>query len=90
MFPNSFLVLDSPFGKISSKHGREGVCHMLLEQISQLILLTPDLEYIGDFEYDDKKVDSVKTIINNLNLTVSEYKLVTNKDQTKIKKWKWI
>ena len=90
LFPNSFLVLDSPFGKISSKHGREGVCHMLLEQISQLILLTPDYEYIGDFEYDDKKVDSVKTIINNLNLTVSEYKLVTNKDQTKIKKWKWI
>ena len=90
LFPNSFLVLDSPFGKISSRHGKEGLCQMLLEHISQLILLIPDLEYILDFEYDDKKVDSVKTIINNLNLTVSEYKLVTNKDQTKIKKWKWI
>ena len=89
LFPNSFLVLDSPFGRISG-WGKKGVCHMLLEQISQLILLTPDYEYIDDFEYDDKKVDSVKTIINNLNLTVSEYKLVTNKDQTKIKKWKWI
>ena len=85
LFPNSFLVLDSPFGKIQ-QDAKEGLSRMLLENVSQLILLVTDTEYRGVVEYDDKKFDSVKTIINNLNPAVSEYKLVTNEDQTKIEK----
>ena len=85
LFPNSFLVLDSPFGKIQ-QDAKEGLSRMLLENVSQLILLVTDTEYRGVVEYDDTKFDSVKTIINNLNPAVSEYRLVTNENQTKIEK----
>ena len=85
LFPNSFLVLDSPFGKIQ-QDAKEGLSRMLLENVSQLILLVTDTEYEGVVEYDDKKFDSVKTIINNLYPAVSEYRLVTNENQTKIEK----
>jgi len=85
LFPNSFLVLDSPFGKIQ-QDAKEGLSRMLLENVSQLILLVTDTEYEGVVEFDDKKLDSVKTTINNLNPAVSEYRLVRNKDQTKIEK----
>lgn len=87
LYPNSFLVLDSAFGRIQQDAKKE-LCGMLLEHGSQLILLVTDAEYEGVVESDemDDKVDSVKTIINNLNPAVNEYKLITNEDQTKIEK----
>ena len=87
LYPNSFLVLDSVFGRIQHSAKKE-LCGMLLEHSSQLILLVTDAEYEGVVESDkmDDKVDSVKTIINNLNPAVNEYKLITNEDQTKIEK----
>ena len=87
LYPNSFLVLDSAFGKMQHSAKKE-LCGMLLEHGSQLILLVTDAEYEGVVESDkmDDKGDSVKTIINNLNPAVNEYKLITNEDQTKIEK----
>jgi len=87
LFPDSFLVFDSPFHNIAQE-AKEMLCPMLLEHFSQLILLVTNTEYEGSIESDgfDEKRDSVKTIINNLNPAVSEYRLVTNKDQTKIEK----
>jgi len=84
-FPNSFLVIDAAFHNISQAL-KQSVCNLLLENVSQLILLVTDTEYRGVVEYDDEKWDSVKTIINNLNPAVSEYRLVTNENQTKIEK----
>ena len=85
LYPNSFLVFDAPFHNVAQETKKE-LCHMLLEHVSQLILLVTDVEYGSSVEFDDKKLDSAKTIINNLNPAVSEYKLVTNEDQTKIEK----
>jgi len=87
LYPNSFLVVDSPFHNVS-QNSKNGLCHMLLEHASQLILLATPAEYRGVVDADDfsKESVSVKTIINNLNPAVSEYKLVKNKDQTKIEK----
>jgi len=72
-FPNQNVVV-SLFGRID-QYVAEELCRMLLENVSQLILLIHDAQY-----------DSVKTIINNLNPAVSEYRLVTNEKQTKIEK----
>jgi adenylate kinase len=87
LFPNSFLVIDAPFHNIS-QDAKERLCHMLLEHGSQLILLVTDVEYESSIESDgfNEKMDSVKTIINNLNPAVNEYRLITNEDQTKIEK----
>ena len=85
LFPDSFLVFDSPFHNIS-QDAKERLCHMLLEHTSQLIMLVTDTEYRCVVERDDKKWNSVKTIINNLNPAISEYILVTNENQTKIEK----
>ena len=78
--------MDSPFGRIQ-QDAKKGLSRILLENVSQLILLVTDVEYESSVEFDDKKLDSAKTIINNLNPAVSEYKLVTNEDQTKIYRW---
>ena len=85
LYPNSFLVFDAPFHNVAQETKKE-LCHMLLEHVSQLILLVTDVEYESSVEFDDKKLDSAKTIINNLYPAVSEYRLVTNENQTKIEK----
>jgi len=87
LYPNSFLVFDAPFHNISQESKNE-MCHMLLENVSQLILLVTDSEYEGKISEErfSEDTDSVKNIINNLNPAVSEYRLVTNENQTKIEK----
>ena len=61
---------------------------MLLENVSQLILLVTDTEYEGRILKDEfgEETDSARDIINNLNPAVREYRLVTNESQTKIEK----
>ena len=84
LFPNSFLVLDSPFHNISQEY-KEKLCHVLLEHSSQVIIFVTDAEYRTTVQIDaDTELLSVKNIIKNLNPAVSEYRLVTNEDQTKI------
>jgi hypothetical protein len=87
LYPNSFLVFDAPFHFISQESKNE-MCHMLLENVSQLILLVTNKEYEGKNLEDEfsEETNSVKNIINNLNPAVSEYRLVTNENQTKIEK----
>ena len=87
LYPNSFLVFDAPFHLMSQEVKKE-MCHMLLENVSQLILLVTDTEYEGRILKDEfgEETDSARDIINNLNPAVREYRLVTNESQTKIEK----
>jgi hypothetical protein len=87
LFPNSFLVIDAPFHNISQAL-KQSVCKLLLENVSQLILLVADTEYEGKILKDEfgEEIDSARNIINKLNPAVSEYRLVTNENQTKIEK----
>ena len=87
LYPNSFLVFDAPFHNVAQET-KEMLCHMLLEYSSQLILLVTDTEYEGKISEDEfsEEIDSARNIINNLNPVVSEYRLVTNENQTKIEK----
>jgi len=87
LFPNSFLVIDAPFHNISQAL-KQSVCKLLLENVSQLILLVSDTEYEGRILKDEfgEVTDSARDMINNLNPAVSEYRLVTNENQTKIEK----
>ena len=87
LYPNSFLVFDAPFHNISQETKNE-MCHMLLENVSQLILLVTDTEYEGKILKDEfgEVTDSARDMINNLNPAVSEYRLVTNENKTKIEK----
>tara|TARA_B110000438_G_scaffold302258_1_gene359420 strand:+ start:554 stop:1270 length:717 start_codon:yes stop_codon:yes gene_type:complete len=81
LFPNSFLVIDSPFGRMSVDK-RPTIYNVLLENISQLVLLVTDMEYSADKE----NAPSLKKILKMTKTAVSEYMLVTNEDQTKIEK----
>ena len=81
LFPDSFLVIDSPFGRISSDK-LPSIYNVLLENISQLVLLVPDVEYSADKE----NTPSLKNMLKMTKTAVSEYMLVTNEDQTKIEK----
>ena len=85
--PNSFLVIDAAFHNISQAL-KQSVCNLLLENVSQLILLVTDTEYEGKISEDEfsEEIDSARNIINNLYPAVSEYRLVTNENQTKIEK----
>jgi hypothetical protein len=81
LFPDSFLVIDSPFGRMSVDK-IPLIYNILLENIPQLVLLVTDMEYSADSE----NMPSLKNILKMTKTAVSEYRLITKKNQTKIEK----
>jgi energy-coupling factor transporter ATP-binding protein EcfA2 len=81
LFPDSFLVIDSPFGRMSVDK-IPLIYNILLENIPQLVLLVTDVEYSADSE----NAPSLKNILKMTKTAVSEYRLITKENQTKIEK----
>ena len=76
-FPNTFLVCDNPFHNMS-QNSRNSLLHLLLDNVSQLIIVISSTTWLSKIQATEKSLPSLREIVVEKQRLGKEYRISYN------------